>query len=118
MTQEFKTLEEIKEELAKEWKFKSWRRMMDADKGIIDDFEIDAVANLYAKQFQDANNQQLEEYASFEILIKSMEDRIKHLQQSNKELVEMLENIAKLLESDSRISIESIHRIIAKHKQS
>lgn len=93
MTQEFKSIEEIKEEVAKEHGYPDWETVLsERHNGTIESIMTE-IAQRHTQQYIDSNkelyNEQLEEYASFQVLIKSMEDKIKYLQQSNKELVEM-----------------------------
>lgn len=126
-----KTIEIIKDDLAMELGFESWQDYEDCS--IIEGGDVKEVAKRYAQQYIDANKElykeQLEEYASFQVLIKSMEDRIKELQQSNKELVEMLEFVGNKLndimgntyDADlfSKLDIPylEIQKLITKHKQ-
>lgn len=42
---------------------------------------------------------------------------IRYAQEQNRELIEALQNVANLLDSDSQISVDSIKRVLTKHQK-
>lgn len=154
MTQEFKTLEEIKKEVAKENGFNDWFELSQetlSRSGIIRSLAsekkiVNKIAQRHAQQHIDANKELLAWKESMMKVHSELDlqkignaldmlvgtpiapnvlPKILELKQSNKELVEMLEELHSLLEENQDIARfytmghhRKIEQLITKHKQS
>lgn len=138
MTQEFKSIEEIKEEYAKEISGLSWEVMI-MRQGKTTNGNLREVAQRHAQQYVDANKElsywkesmmkvhselDLQEIGKvLEIPLGSsiapqVLPKVKELQEQNKELVEMLKHLYELTEYlDEWIEErEKMHRLLAKNQ--